>query len=271
MTKLVTSLVVLVLALSLMVGVLPTAAASPITIIAESGVSDAGKADVQAAADATLSLVRDTYGLELQRAMRVILTANTEAYSAAHVREFGVTKAEADRRARTTRGWTSGNTILMNMGNLGNRSVRTRILSHELVHQYQDQVCKGSNCGELTWMREATADVIAARVVESVGATTLAQYREEWRTLLAEAPALPSLSELHSAQAWYAALDKYGSDVGYRTADMAGLRLLELGGQDALLGFFVKLSEGDPESAFVDAFGVSLGEFEAGFDPLAGS
>ncbi len=267
MTKLLAGFGLMVLTLALLSPAVPASAAPRLSIVTEKGVSDQVRAEIQAAADTTMIYFRETYGVELSRDVRVVVVPDKDSYARAHMRELRVDQGEAERRARTTAGWSRGDTILVNAGSLRNRAQRTFLISHEMVHQYQDVVCRGAKCSQFRWLREGSGDALAALMVDRVGAWRLDQYRDLWARTIADAPGTPVLSDLHSDEAWYAALDQYG-DITYRTAGMAGLALADRQGFESLLGYYIRLDSGDAEGTFWDTFGQPLPAFEAEFNPL---
>ncbi len=263
-------LLMLMLVLGALTG--PAAAASPsITIVVEAGVPGPAVADVAAATEATLALFRDTYGVDLQRSLRIVLVPDGEAYVAAQMRENRVERAEAERRARTTTGWSSDDgTVLLNVGGGRSRPDRAATLGHELAHQYQTQVCGGNKAHGLMWMREGVAQVAGAQAVARAGGPTLVETRADWRRSLASAPSLAPLSVLHSESEWYAALDDASAGPVYRIAGTAVLTLADRHGYWPLLDYFARVNDSDVETAFAEAFGTSLDAFESQSEWLAG-
>lgn len=260
------ALVILSVAVFAFSSVPVASAAGVVQIVAEPGVSEAIWGNGQVAIDLTVELFRNTFGMELERDIKLVIAPNQDAYIQALQREFRVTQEEAERRARTTSGWSAGRTIVQNAASLPTRRQQVFNTAHELVHQYQGQTC-GGRCGAIKWLHEGTGDAIAAQVVELAGEQTLEQYKTAWTSELRRAQKRPSLSALYTTDEWYVALDQYGSSLTYRTAGVATLGLVEQAGTEALWAYFAALQEADAPDAFIAAFGLSLEEQEALFPP----
>jgi hypothetical protein len=258
---------VLPLLLGVVMAMQANAHAQSVSIVSETDVTESIKAELEVVADTTAAYFKTKFSLELRVRPTVILTADRKAYAAAQGRAFGIARVEADRRAAISRAWTSGSTILMNIGSMESGYVRTRLLSHELVHQYQDLACGGASlhCRSITWIREAVADIIAVRIMEKMGIHSAAQYREDRRKDLAAAGAYPSLTEL--ATDWNAAVSKYPPGPVYWVADMVGFDLVDRRGWESVFSLFVKLKDRELKDAFADIFGVPLDEYVSGFSP----
>src|SRR6186713_1351130 len=92
------------------------ALAQSVSFVSGTDVPESIKAELLVAADATVAYFKERFSLELRVRPTVILTGDRKAYAAAQAQAFGVAKVEADRRAAVSRAWTSGSTILMNIG-----------------------------------------------------------------------------------------------------------------------------------------------------------
>lgn len=242
--------------------ILPVAAQTPaVQVLSEPGVPPDAAQDVQRGSDLSLQFFRETYTLELKRSVHIILVPDNAAYIAALIREFSVSQTEADRRARTTTGWTAGSTIIINVGVLSPRA-RIFLTAHELTHQLQMQVTAAVDPWRLYWLAEGTADAVAAHVVEMSGHFPVEGYRTSWLATVHRAERRPDLSGLNTRGAWIAALDIYGSSVTYRVAGLGALYLIERFGHSAILAYFEALGRSDdPTQAFQQAFGWSIDAF----------
>ncbi len=236
--------------------------ASPVVVQLEPRVpADAG-ADFTRAADLTQQFFRETYSIDLNRSIRIILVPDVAAYAATMIREWNITQTEADRRARTTSGWTNRMTIIVNVDST--RTARSRIFlaAHELTHQFQIQVSAPVGAWGLYWLTEGVADVLGARVIDLARAGTLTDTRQSWIDTLRRAALRPDLTQIDTEQAWFTALDTYGSAVTYRSAAMATLYAAETKGYAPLIAYYQALRDTrDRAQAFQRAIGVTLEEF----------
>ncbi len=243
--------------------VLPAAAqTSPVQIVPEPGVAPEAVLDVQRAVELSLEFFRREYGVDLTRQVRVVLVPDRTSYIAALVREFRVDQAEADRRARTTTGWTGGATILMTVTTNSARAFRMTLTAHELVHQLQMQVTAPVNPWRLYWMAEGVADAVAARIVESGGYAAAGAYQMRWVEVMRRATRRPDLQELVTEAGWFVSLDRNGSGTTYALAALAGLSLMERHGHPAILSYFRALAgTNDGAAAFQQTFNQALEAF----------
>lgn len=235
---------------------------TPVTVIAEPRVPPDASADFTRAVDLTLQFFRETYTLDLTRSIRVLLVPDAAAYAGVMIREWNITQTEADRRVRTTSGWTTGTTIIINVANTTTRRARLFLASHELTHQYQIQISAPAGAWTLYWLTEGVADVIGARMVDRGGAGAMADTRQTWIDALRRAPTRPDLNEIVTEPSWFAALTVHGSGVTYRYAGMAALYLAETRGYPPLMGFFAALRDNRERApAFQRAAGITLEDF----------
>lgn len=248
----------------LALGLIPRATGQtfPVTVSAEPRVQSDAVSDFTRAADLTLQFFRETYGLDLTRSIRILLVPDAAAYAAAMMREWNINQTEADRRVRTTSGWTSGTTIIVNTANTSTPRARIFLAAHELTHQYQIQVSAPTGAWTLYWMTEGVADVVGARLVDRGGAGVMTDTRQAWVTALRRAATRPDLDALATESAWFAALNAHGAAVTYRYAGMAALYLAETKGYPPLMGFFAALRDTRERApAFQRAAGITLDEF----------
>ncbi len=243
--------------------VLPAAAqTSPVQIAPEPGVAPEAVLDVQRAVELSLEFFLREYGLDLTRQVRVVLVPDRAGYIAALIREFRVDQAEADRRARTTTGWTSGATILMTVTANSARTFRMTLTAHELVHQLQMQVTAPANPWRLYWMAEGIADAVAARIVESGGYAAAGSYQTRWVEVMRRATRRPDLQELATEAGWFVSLDRNGSGTTYALAALAGHSLMERHGHPAILNYFRALAgTNGGTAAFQRTFNQTLDAF----------
>lgn len=235
---------------------------SPVTVVLEPRVQADVAADFTRAGDLTVQFFREIYAVDLTRQVRIVLVPDAAGYAAAMIREWNITQTEADRRVRTTSGWTSGTTIIVNVSNTTTPRARIFLASHELTHQYQIQTSAPAGAWSLYWLTEGAADVIGARVAERGGVGSMAETKQAWIDTLRRAPTRPDLNQIGTEPSWFAALNVHGSGVTYRYAAMAGLYLAETKGYPPLMGFYAALRDSrDRALAFQRVVGVTLEEF----------
>lgn len=235
---------------------------SPVMVVLEPRVQADVAADFTRAGDLTVQFFREIYAVDLTRQVRIMLVPDAAAYAAAMIREWNITQTEADRRVRTTSGWTSGTTIIVNVSNTTTPRARIFLASHELTHQYQIQTSAPAGAWSLYWLTEGAADVIGARVAERGGVGSMAETKQAWIDTLRRAPTRPDLNQIVTEPSWFAALNVHGSGVTYRYAAMAVLYLAETRGYPPLMGFYAALRDSrDRALAFQRVVGVTLEEF----------
>jgi hypothetical protein len=201
------------------------------------------------------------YRLELHRIVRVVLVANKSDYINAMKREFNFTQQDAEKKAKNSKGWSFKHTIIQDAGDLSNNRKKLFNICHELVHQFQDQESNRRH-NKIRWISEGAADVITARILESINVERLAQYRQWWEQAIRKANQVPKLTELHDMKDWMAAIDKYGTNITYRTADLAVLDLVSHNGFESLFVYFKNMKNGNVDNSFKNAFGISLANYE---------
>jgi hypothetical protein len=238
-----------------------------IQISAEPRVSDEAIANARLAVDNSFRFFKETFNLELQKDIRILIVPNPETYAAILMRESKINQKEADRRARTTFGWSIADyLIIQNTGAPFNPNPRRRIynMSHEIVHKFQAQECS-DQCSKIMWIYEGVAGVFAARIVELSGIRPLAQQTESWLQEVRKLAQRPELKEQRSPSDWSKALDRYGSDPAYSMAALAVSHLIEEKGYASIFDYFRKLKNGSPEDSFKLAFGIDMKGFEDAF------
>ena len=254
-----------VMTLSLTLAVYPAEAQPPrFKISSETGVLDDAKENAQTAVDATLRFFKETYRSELKKDYRILLVPNRDSYAAALVREARVDQKEAERRARTTLGWSSYDVIIQNAGEMKVPRRRVYNMSHEVVHKFQSEECSG-NCQKIMWIYEGFATTIGSRIVEILGMRPMEETKKTWLRDLQKISTRPSLKELKSKEAWYKALDKFGSDPTYGMAGLAVLNLIEQKGYPPWSVYFKKLNDWSGEDSLKMALGLDMNSYENEF------
>jgi hypothetical protein len=218
--------------------------------------------------ETALRFFQETYDLKLAKGLRILLVANKEAYVSALIREQNINQKEAERRARTTSGWSSSTAIIQNVANLPTPRQRIFNMGHEVVHRFQAQVCAEKDLQRWMWPYEGGADALGARFVDMTGKRSWAEYREVWLKDLKKASKRPGLKELQGKEHWYTSLDKYGSSVPYRVAGLAMMELVKQKGYGPLFVYYKKLNDFNAETSFKIAFGLDLNGYENDFHTL---
>ena len=247
---------------------LTAAQTSNIQINAEPGVSDEAIASARLAVGNSFRFFRETFNLELQKDIGILIVPNPETYAAILMRESKINQKEADRRARTTFGWSiADHLIIQNTGAPFNPNPRRLIynMSHEIVHKFQGQEC-GNQCSKIMWIYEGVAGAFAARIVELSGIRPLTQQKESWLQEVRKLTQRPELKEQRSQSDWSKGLDRYGSDPAYSMAALAVSHLIEEKGYASIFDYFKKLKNGSPEDSFKQAFGIDMKGFEDAFN-----
>jgi hypothetical protein len=143
------------------------------------------------------------------------------------------------------------------------------VLAHELTHVVQYQLAGGRRGHSEQWLREGMADWVASQVLERLGITTFSHEREE--ALRAVAGELPRLRDdpldlvaLGEPRGWETRHLRSGDRLTYRLAFLLADDLIRRRGLDRLLDYFGAFARSDDRFGhFQQAFGVSLGEFQA--------
>lgn len=242
-----------------------TAEGSQIRIVAENGVTEAAKAEVQGGVEAALKFFDEAYGTRVNRDVEIILVPNRARYLE---RQKALTRgnaAEAMRRSDATMGWNSGDTILQNTGDLGNAQRRIYNISHELAHTLQNQACAGY-CSDIAWLGEGNASAVGWQVVERFGLDSLSGNRRWALRLLKGNSNVVYLRMLRSDGDWESALATFGFEPVYDTAALAAADLIRTKGNPAVFSYFRHLRNMNAEQAFERAFGMGLAVYEEQFD-----
>lgn len=144
--------------------------------------------------------------------------------------------------------------------------------AHEYVHCLQYALAGGRRSTSVQWLREGFADVVAARTLDLIGATPVADARQRRRDQFARSDRAqaPRLSALMTFSDWMAAASQ--PDVAADAqAFLAVDALIERHGLTALLDYFAAFSTSeDPAANFRTAFGRDVAAFEAEIDRALG-
>jgi hypothetical protein len=210
-------------------------------------------------------------GLPLPPAVTVFVYPSREAYARGLATVGGLPAA----RAREISGYSAGlgqhRRLFINEAALESRAPRVwlGVLAHELTHVAQYQLAGGRRGQSEQWLREGTADWVASQVLERLGIATFSHERDE--ALRAVAGELPRLRDdpldlvaLGEPRGWERRHLRSGDRFTYRLAFLLTDDLIRRRGFDRLLEYFGAFARsGDRFGHFQQAFGLSLGEFEA--------
>lgn len=238
-----------------------------VEIIRNVGVFNEAERDAAIAVENVKMFFMDNYNLQLKGNVRIILTRDTDDYIRAQLREYKISNEEAQRRGRTSSASSQGTVIIQNVGHSGLVSNPGRIanISHEMIHQYQDQMTNRRAVG-LEWLTEGMAGILAVQLTEDWGGKSLSSYKNYCMKEIGAAATLPGLAELRTGKQWKASLEKYGASITYRIAELAVLELQSLAGWDAFVSYYQHSNQAsDTELLFERSFGMSLDKFESQF------
>lgn len=246
-----------------------TGSAATIEIIAPPNVPAEYIADFNRGTALIRQFFLDNWGGDLRSSMRIVLAADKPAYAAALVKEFGLTAAEAEQRAKTSTWRFSGGTAVYDI--TGHRTKQQRIFgpSAQLASRFAIDIAPQKSLQQLYWLSQGACDAVAAHIVEQSGASTKDQYGKIWLASLTKAGAHPSLAELASPEGVNAAIIKYGADLPVRNLyRLAALYLLDKHGPAVFGDWFRTVRDtGSAETAFEKVFGQSPAQF---YDEFAG-
>lgn len=224
------------------------------------------KADVEKLVDQASQLLKEKLGSGLTSQVRMVLAVDKASYVENLMKEFGIKKEEAEKRAANTTSWSSGSTTIFNVGTSTASDQRAFSIAGSIALRQVDQL-GGESVAKLTWFRYGFRDVLAAQVVELSGFSTLDKYRKVWLDVLKKANSWPGLNELTSAKEWSSASSKYGIASISRTADLAVLHLVEKTGLNGAKSWLESVKQGtDAMTAFEKAFGMSTNKFQSEFE-----
>lgn len=222
----------------------------------------AGHDDFVQGADLSRKFFIDNWGRDIQSSMRFVLASDKQEYGALMVKEFGIGAAEAEQRARNSTWWYSGSTTIYDMGSLTTKRQRVFAISTSLTTRFAYEVAPQKDLDQLIWLVKGFSDVIASQIVDRSGAYTMEQYHNDWAITIDKASMFPNLGELNAGLSWNQASSKYGSTVTRRTADLAGLYLLEKYGASSFSNWCKAVKEtGNAELSFQQVFGMTTAQF----------
>jgi len=242
------------------VGVVPALAGS-VTVVDDSDVNQAAFEAVQRAIEASLDFFHDTYGLTLDHDVRLVITANKEAFIESLIRRTRHDRDAAIDRAGKSIGLSTQGTILEDLGRQESLVSKVFVAAHELTHQFQAQVSRQRHAG-VRWISEGVANCIAAKVVEQAHLGSVAAFRATWRQRVRSASQRPHLAGLRSTADWMAAENRYGGALIYAMGSLAVLELVEQRGERSLFTYFRQLRDTDFEQAFRETFDMDISQFE---------
>jgi hypothetical protein len=224
------------------------------------------KVEIERLVGQTSQLFREKLGGGLTSQVRIVLAVDKAAYVENMMKEFGIKKEEAEKRAGNTTWWSYGSTTILNTGASAPADQRAFSIASCLALRHVDQL-GGESTAKLNWFRYGFRDVLAAQSVEISGFSTFDRYRKVWLDVLKKANSRPSLNELASTEEWSSASSKYGNAVASRTADLAVLHLIEQKGQNGAKTWLESVKQGtDIMMAFERVFGISLDQFQDDFE-----
>jgi len=226
------------------------------------------KAEIEKLVGQTSQVFKEKLGSGLISDVRIVLVVDKAAYVENMMKEFGIKKEEAEKRAGNTTWWYSGSTTIFNTGASAASDKRAFSIANSLALRHVDQL-GGESAAKFTWFRYGFRDVLAAQAVEMLGFSTLDKYRKAWLAVLKKANSWPSLNELTSAKEWSSASSKYGIAVILSIANLAVLHLIEQTGLNAAKTWLESVKQGtDATVAFEKVFGMVLDKFHAEFETL---
>lgn len=245
----------------------PGAYGARVDLVVDHGVEKDAEDQARAAANGVFDFFQKTYGLGLQRDIRIKFSCDKLNYKKAIKDWYGVSESQATLHAYTTAGLQRRGDLIVDLGDINSDYFQLFVLCHELVHFYQGQESQDKH-GAIGWMLEGSADALAAHILETVGVKGASGYKKWWIENLKKVRGVPSLESLHTRQGLMSACYTYGSRVTYTTSALAVMTLVEWRGYPALFTYFRALRNASPEDAFYQAFGARIGDFEKQFRPF---
>ena len=245
----------------------PVSAGARIDVVVDHGVDNEAETQARSAIKVIIDFFYSTYGLSLERDIRISLVPDKNNFKEAMKRWCGASEDQARHEAERAAGLQSRGTIIVDLGDRPKRYGRLFTLCHEIVHLFQAQESNDRH-GAIGWMCEGVADAIAAHILENIGLSCGSGYKNRWTENLKSARSCPRLEFLHTHQGLMAACYNYGPGVTYETSGMAVLTLVQWRGYKPLFTYFSALKQRSPEDAFYQAFGARVGDFEKQFRPF---
>ena len=250
---------------------LPALASGParLDLVVEYGVDHQSEAQARLAIDTAIKFFQNTYKLDLERDLQIVLVPDEDTYRKTLIRCFGYDDNRARKIAERSSGLSesgTGGTIILNLGKKPDKENEIFRLCHEIIHQFQSQESRGRS-NSIRWLSEGVADALAAYILETAGLKTV-DYKYSWQETIKKAPRWPRLENLHSYKEWSASMDANGPHVTYDTAAVAVLNLVQWKGYKPLFAYFCALKQTGTEDAFFQAFGARISDFEKQFTPF---
>lgn len=245
----------------------PGAHGARVDLVVDHGVEKDAEAQARAAVNGVFDFFQRTYGIGLQRDLRIKFSCDKLNYKRAIQDWYGASESQAHLTASASLGLQRRGDLIVNLGDINSDYIQLFVLCHELVHFYQAQESQDKH-GALGWMLEGTADALAAHILETVGVKGARGYKSRWIENLQKVRGIPSLESLHTRQGLMSACHTYGGRVTYTTSALAVMTLVEWRGYPALFTYFRALKNTNPEEAFYQAFGARAGDFEKQFRPF---
>jgi hypothetical protein len=231
------------------------------------GVDNDAETQLRAAVNGVFDFFQRTYGIGLQRDIRIKLACDKINYKKSIQNLYGSSEARAEHQADSSVGLQNRGTLIVDLGNRARRHGKLFTLCHEMVHFFQAQESNDKH-GSIGWILEGSADALAAHILETAGIKGARGYKNRSIEFLKRARNIPSLEIMHTHQGIMAACGTHGGNVCYTTAAMAVLTLVEWKGYGALFTYFRALKNTSPEDAFYQAFGTRIDDFEKQFRPF---
>jgi len=242
-------------------------AGARVDVIVEHGVDKEVEDQARTAVTAIFDFFHNTYGLSLDKDIKIVLTPDKLNYKDAIKQLYGASDAAAGVQSEITAGVQSRGTIIINAGSIKNNQKQLFVLCHEIVHHFQGQECP-NRYGAIRWLTEGVANAIAAHILMTAGVKGGDDFQKEWLQVLQKARGWPNLEKLHTQRDWYAAMQSFNPNVTYSTASLAVLNLVQWRGYQPLFAYFQNLKQAGPEDAFYQAFGAKIEDFEKQFRPF---
>jgi hypothetical protein len=237
-----------------------------IDLVVDHGVEKEAEAQARAVINAIIDFFHNTYGLALEKDLRIKLTGDKLNYQRSIQDWYGGGEAAAARQSEITGGLQSRGAIILNLGSMRDSQFQLFCLCHEMVHHFQSQESP-DKYGAIRWLTEGVANVIAAHILATVGVKRAVYDQNLWLQNLKQARDWPRLESLHTGQEWYAVMQAR-PQVTYETASLAVMTLVKWRGYGSLFNYFRALKNTGPEDAFYQAFGSRLTDFEKQFRPF---
>jgi hypothetical protein len=248
-------------------GATPDAYGARVDLVVDHGVEKDAEAQARAAVNGVFDFFQKTYGLGLQRDIRIRFSCDKLNYKKAIKDWYGASESQAALQAYTSAGLQRRGDLIVDLGDINSDYFQLFVLCHELVHVYQAQESQDRH-GALGWICEGSADALAAHILETVGVKGAKGYKNCWIENLKKVRELPRLESLHTRQGLMSACNTYGGRVTYTTSALAVMTLVDWRGYPALFAYFRALRHSNPEDAFYQAFGTKASDFEKQFRPF---